>query len=68
MPDFLVTVNYNPGKPVSYIVEGVATHEAARARVLEILRYDPGVPVEVTQTPININKPVRYSNFGAHFD
>ena len=66
MPDFLVTLKYNPGIPRSYLVENVATHDAARLKVYNILFYDPGVPVEVTQTPITKNEARQYPNLGGH--
>ncbi len=67
MPNFLVTLLYNPGTPKSYAVEGVVDQCAARAHVLRILGYDPGVSVEVIELPI-YNKPVRYSNLGGSND
>jgi hypothetical protein len=68
MTTYLVAVKYNPGLSKSYIVEGVNSHDQARARVVKIIGYDPGVPVEVTEVPIDKNKPVRYQNLGAHND
>jgi hypothetical protein len=64
MSTFLVTVNYNPGTPKTYVVENAADIYAARKHVLEIIGYDPGVPVEITEAPINTNKPHRFSNLG----
>ena len=68
MPNFLVTLLFDPGVPQLYVVENVADHRAARAHVRNILGYDPGVLVEVTQAPINDNNPVRYSNLGGSND
>jgi hypothetical protein len=65
MPTFLVSVLYDPGTPKHYVVENVADHRAARNHVRNnVIGYDPGVPVEVTEVPIHKNKPVRFSNLG----
>ena len=66
--NYLVKVTYNPGPSKSYIVENVATHEAARAKVLALIGYDPGVPVAVTECPLNKNVPRNYSNLGGSND
>ncbi len=64
MPNFLVTMLYDPGTPKSYIVEDAPDQRAARTFVRKnILGYDPGVEVEVTELPIH-NKAVKYSNLG----
>lgn len=69
MPNFLVTVKYDPGTPKSYIVENVADVRAARKHVREnVIGYDPGVPVEVTECPIHLNKPHKFSNLGGSND
>jgi len=68
MNSYLVTVKYEPGTPKTYLVQNVSNHDAARARVASIIGYDPGVPVEVVETPINKNKPVLYSNLGQSND
>jgi hypothetical protein len=68
MPSFLVEVQYNPGTPRSFAVENVADARVARARVLEIIGYDPGVPVEITQLPINSGTVTRFSNLGRCMD
>lgn len=66
MPNFLVSILYDNGPaPTHYIVENVQDHRAARKYVrTEIIGYDPGVWVEITQVPINENKPLRYPNLG----
>ena len=67
MPDFLVTVKYDTH--AVYLVQDVSDHNAARKYVREtIILYDPGVPVEVTETPIDKNKTQRFSNLGGFKD
>lgn len=69
MPSFLVTLLYDPGTPKSYIVENVVDFWAARKHIREnVIGYDPGVPVEVTEVPVNKNKPHRFSNLGGATD
>jgi hypothetical protein len=69
MPTFLVTVCYDPGTPRAFLVENVADARAARDHVREnIIGYDPGVPVEIVETPITKNTVVRYSNLGRCMD
>jgi len=68
MPSFFVEIKYDPGTPRAYAVENVADVQAARARVLEIIGYDPGVPVEITELPINSGKVTRFSNLGRCMD
>ena len=68
MTNYLVTVKYNPGTPKSYVVQDVNSHDEARAKVASIIGYDPGVPVEVLQAPVNKHKPVKYSNLGGSND
>jgi hypothetical protein len=68
MSNFLVTVKYDPGVPKSYAVQNVQDARSARAHVLGILGYDPGVPVEVTRLPIHKNKVHRFSNLGRCMD
>jgi len=62
MSDFLVTVKLEPSR--SFIVENAGSHQAARQRVLQILVTDPGVEVEVIQTPIAANEKVLFPNLG----
>lgn len=60
MATFLVEVLYNPGTPKMYIAEG-KTHREARDHVVNnIIMYDPGVPIRVTQTPINKGEVVTF--------
>jgi hypothetical protein len=61
--NFLVTVQYDPGTPKTYTVEGVPDARAARTHVREhVLGYSPGVPVEVRE--LNTAKVHRFSNLG----
>lgn len=69
MSDFLVTLTYGRFNKKQYLVEGVASHEAARKHVrTKIILYDPGVPVEVVETSINTNKSRYYVNLGGSND
>ncbi len=58
MSDFMVTINTTPTR--SFIVEGAEDHEAARQRVFAILGGDPGVSVDVIQTPISTGERVHF--------
>jgi hypothetical protein len=69
MPSYLVTMKYNEHLHRQYFVQNVEGHRAAMAYVLEHnTLYDPGVPVEVTEVPINNNKTRHFENLGAFND
>jgi hypothetical protein len=69
MPQYLVAVVYHENKPRMspwskfYLVEAKNVYDARRV-ARELHGYDPGVPVEVTETPINENKTQHFLSLG----
>jgi hypothetical protein len=69
MPDFYITLHYNPGIDTNYLVEDKPDQLAARQHLADnIIGYDPGVEVSITETPINTNPTYRYMNLGRFND
>ena len=69
MPDFLITLHYNPGIGKHYFVEEQPNERAARQHLADnIIGYDPGVEVSITETPINANPTYRFMTLGRFND
>jgi hypothetical protein len=62
MPNFLVTLKFDPGTPKHYAVQDVPDHKAARDYVRNLLGYDPGVAV--TLIPVHKNEAAKFSTLG----
>jgi hypothetical protein len=69
MSQYLVAIVYHSNKPrqspwsTFYLVEADGVFNARRA-ARELHGYDPGVPVEVTETPIDKNKTQHFLTLG----
>ncbi len=54
-PIFSVEILYDPGTPVCYLLNADDWRDAL-IQVRDKVGYNPGVPVRVTEAPINVNK------------
>lgn len=69
MPDYYITLLHNPDAPTNYLVRDQPNELAARQFLADtIIGYDPGVEVDITETPITENSTYRYSNLGRFND